>query len=928
MLSFRAATVIKISPYGRNDRKDEMTENRYYADLIDKNIRVIKMWFLKSIEEVLKEMNVDPEIGLSEEEAKDRLERYGANRLKKKKKKNIIQMFIVQLQDWLIYVLFVAVVITIFMGEYIDSIIIILVIIVNAVLGVVQEVKAGNAIEALQKMSSPRALVRRDGTVKEVDSEDVVPGDILILDAGRFIAADTRLTESANLQIEESALTGESVPSQKDATAILNDPKTPLGDRLNLVFMSTLVTYGRGVGIVVETGMNTEVGRIAGIIETEEPKTPLEIRLDELGKVIGKLAIAICIFIFITALFQGRDLTEMFLISVSLAVASIPEGLAAIVAVVLSIGVINMSRRNAIIRRLPAVETLGSVNIVCSDKTGTLTQNKMTVTRYFNTEGEVSIEREKENPATADVRLLAKAMILCSDATYENGEGTGDPTEIALLIFGDEIGINRKSLNAENRRVGELSFDSGRKLMSTLIEEDGRYTVYSKGAIDNLIKICTHILVKGEAVPITATHIRQYSDAAENMSNKALRVLGAAYRPVDSVIDSAEMEKNLILAGIVGMIDQPRIEVKSSIQKARDAGIMTIMITGDHKNTAFAIGYELGIAERIEQTITGQEVDELSDEEFADRIVNYRIFARVSPEHKVKIVRAFKAHGNIVSMTGDGVNDAPSLSIADIGVAMGITGTDVAKGAADMILTDDNYATIISAIEQGRNIYSNIKKSVIFLLTCNLGEVVAMFFTLLVGWASPLLATQLLWVNLLTDSFPAIALGMDPGDPDVMKEKPRDPKESFFAGGAGPRAIFGGILIGVLTIFAFGYGYYEHGYSPFMGSVPEDIVGYARTMAFMVLVTCQLYYSLALRNSTKSIFQIGVFSNIYLIGAIVIGLLLQLIVIYVPAIQGAFKLQMLSLRGWTMALFLGLVPLLLNEFYKIFIRISKKKSMR
>jgi len=885
------------------------------------------MWFSKSIEEVLKELNVDPLIGLSEEETKARLEKYGANRLIKKKKKSIFQMFIAQLQDWLIYVLFVAVVITLFMGEYIDTIIILAVIILNAVLGVVQEVKAGNAIEALQKMSSPRALVRRNGKVKEVDSEEIVPGDILILDAGRFIAADIRLIESANLQIEESALTGESVPSEKDPTVIHGGPKTPLGDRVNSAFMSTLVTYGRGVGVVVETGMNTEVGKIAGIIETEESKTPLEIRLDELGKIIGKLAIGICIFIFIIALLQGRNLTEMFLTSVSLAVASIPEGLAAIVAVVLSIGVTNMSRRNAIVRRLPAVETLGSVNIVCSDKTGTLTQNKMTVARYFNTEGEVSVEREKENTATTDAGLLAKAMILCSDATYESGEGTGDPTEIALLIFGDDLGINRKSLNAENRRVGEISFDSGRKLMSTLTEENGKYTVYSKGAIDNLLKICTHVLVKGEAVPITAAHKKQYSDAVEGMSNKALRTLGAAYKPVDSVIDPSEMEKDLVLVGLVGMIDLPRIEVKPSIQKAKNAGITTIMITGDHKNTAFAIGHELGIAESVEQAITGQEIDDLSDEEFINRIANYRIFARVSPEHKVKIVRALKAHGNIVSMTGDGVNDAPSLSIADIGVAMGITGTDVAKGASDMILTDDNFTTIVSAIEQGRNIYNNIKKAVIFLLTCNLGEVVTMFLTLLVGWAAPLIATQLLWINLVTDSLPAIALGMDPGDPDVMKERPRDPKESFFAGGAGLRAILGGILIGILTIFAFCYGYYEHGYSPFAESVPADIVEYARTMAFMVLVACQLYYSLAMRNNTKSIFQIGIFSNKYLIGAIVLGLLLQLIVIYVPAMQRAFNLQMLSLSGWIMALFLGFVPLLVNEIYKIFIRVSKKKIM-
>ena len=885
------------------------------------------MWFSKSKEDVLKELNVDPLIGLSEEEIRIRQGKYGPNILKKRKKKTVLQMFIAQLQDWLIYILFAAVIITLFMGEYIDAIIILLVIVLNAVLGVVQEVKAGNAIEALQKMSSPRALVRRNGTIREVDSEDVVPGDILILDAGRFIAADIRLVESANLQIEESALTGESVPSSKDAAAIHHGSKTPLGDRANSAFMSTLVTYGRGVGVVVATGMNTEVGKIAGIIETEEAQTPLEIRLDELGKTLGKLAIGICVFIFIIALFQGRDLAEMFLISVSLAVASIPEGLAAIVAVVLSIGVTNMSKKNAIVKRLVAVETLGSVNIVCSDKTGTLTQNKMTVTRYFNMEGEASVEPGEDNPASTDAKLLAKAMILCSDATYENGEGTGDPTEIALLVFGDALGIDRKSLYAASKRVDEFSFDSERKLMSTLNRENGGYTVYSKGAIDNLLKICTHVLVKGEAVPITDAHISKYADAAESMAGKALRTLGAAYKPVDDLVDPSEMEKDLILAGLVGMIDLPRIEVKPAIEKAKKAGITTMMITGDHRKTAYAIGHELGIADSLEQAVTGQEIDGFTDEEFADRVVNYRIFARVSPEHKVRIVNALQASGNIVSMTGDGVNDAPSLSTADIGVAMGITGTDVAKSASDMILTDDNFTTIISAIEQGRNIYSNIKKSVIFLLTCNLGEVVAMFFTLLAGWAAPLIATQILWINLLTDSLPAIALGMDPGDPDIMKEKPRDPKESFFAGGAGLRALSGGILIGALTIFAFWFGHYEHGYSPFAESVPADVTEYARTMAFMVLVACQLYYSLAFRNSVKSIFRIGIFSNKYLMGAIVLGLLLQLIVICVPAMQSVFKLQMLDLQGWVMAVVLGLIPLVASELHKFFIRVSRKRKM-
>lgn len=886
------------------------------------------MWFSKSTDEVLEELKVDPKQGLSDAEASARLEKHGPNKLAGKKKKSIFQMFVEQLQDWLIYVLFAAVVITLFMGEYIDAVIILVVIILNAMLGVVQEVKAGNAIEALQKISSPKALVRRGGVVKEVNSETVVPGDVLVLDAGRFIAADLRLIESANLQIEESALTGESVPSDKDASLTHENPQTPIGDRANSAFMSTLVTYGRGVGVVVGTGMHTEVGKIAEIIDTEEEsQTPLEVRLEELGKTLGKLAIGICVLIFGVAMLQGRDLAEMFLISVSLAVASIPEGLAAIVAIVLSIGVTSMSKHNAIIRRLTAVETLGSVNIICSDKTGTLTQNKMTVIKYFNPEGEVTVGREKQNSATEDAKLLAKAMLLCSDATYENGEGTGDPTEIALLLLADDLGLDRKALNASSKRVGEFSFDSDRKLMSTLNEENGQLTVYTKGAIDNLLTISSHVLEKGQVVPLTEAYKQKFYDATDNMSDKALRTLGVAYKPVDSVIDAEEMEQDLILLGMVGMIDPPRSEVKSSVEKARKAGITSMMITGDHRNTAFAIAHELGIAENINQAITGQEIQAFSDEEFSDKVAGYRVFARVSPEHKVKIVRALKAHGNIVSMTGDGVNDAPSLNAADIGVAMGITGTDVAKGASDMILTDDNFATIVSAIEQGRNIYNNIRKAVIFLLTCNLGEVVAMFLTLLVGWEAPLIATQLLWINLVTDSLPAVALGMDPGDPDVMKEKPRSPEESFFAGGGGMRAVGGGIMIGGLTILAFWFGYYEHGYSPFDDAVPTDTLENARTLAFMTLVACQLFYSLAMRNPTKSIFQVGLFSNMYLIGAIALGLTLQLVVIGIPFMQNAFNLRMLDFQGWVMVLLLGLVPLLVNELFKVFLRARQRKAL-
>ena len=875
------------------------------------------MWYSKSVEEILNELDVDPSKGLSEQEAKARLEKYGLNKLTAKKRKTVFQLFVEQLRQWLIYVLFAAVVITLFMGEYIDSIIIILVIITNAVLGVVQEVKAGKAIEALQKMTFPKVLVRRDGEVKELEAEKIVPGDILVLDAGRFVAADLRLMESANLQIEESALTGESVPSEKDAETEISDANTPLGDRANMAFRSTLISSGRGTGIVVETGMNTEMGKIAESIDSEESqKTPLEVRLDKLGKTLGKFAIAICALILVVTLIQGREWSEMFLISVSLAVAAIPEGLAAIVAVVLSIGVTSMSKKNAIVKKLAAVETLGSVNIICSDKTGTLTQNKMTVTSYFNSDKQIEVEREKQNDASDDAKFMAKAMVLSSDATYENGEGTGDPTEIALLLFADDLGIDRKKINAENKRVDEFSFDSDRKRMSTLTKENGKLTVYTKGAIGSVLSKSTRILENGKEIPITDDHKQKIKDAAARMSDEALRTLGVAYKSVDSKIGSDEMEKDLVLLGVVGMIDPPRTEVAKSIATAKTAGITTIMITGDHKNTAFAIGKELGIAENKEQVISGKELDELGEGELKERVENYRVFARVSPEHKVKIVRALKSHGNIVSMTGDGVNDAPSLNTADIGVAMGITGTDVAKGASDMILTDDNFATIVAAIEQGRNIYNNIKKSVVFLLTCNLGEVVAIFTTLLVGLEAPLIATQILWINLITDSFPAVALGMDPGSPDVMKQKPRDPKEGFITSRTAVRIAFGGVLIGALTILAYFIGYWEHGYSPFDRNAPEETLQYARTMAFIVLVVCQLFYSLALRSPSKSIFQVGFFSNKYLIGAIALGLVLQLAVMGIPFLQRAFRLQMLDWPDWLIVFALGLVPLIGKELFK------------
>jgi len=886
------------------------------------------MWFSKSQEEVLTELNVNPLTGLTSEEAIKRLDQYGMNKLKGKPKKSLFSLFLAQLKDMLIYVLLGAAIITLFIGEYVDSIIIISVVVLNAVIGVFQEFKAGKAVEALQKMTTPISLVRRDGEVKEISSEGVVPGDIIILDAGRYIPADLRLIESANLQIEESALTGESVPSSKDAKKLYVDPKTPIGDKSNMAFMSTLATYGRGEGVVVATAMETEIGKIATILDEDNNEmTPLQKRLDELGRILGFIAIGICALIFVVAIIQKRDLFEMLLTAISLAVAAIPEGLAAIVAIVLALGVTRMSKINAIVKKLPAVETLGSVNIICSDKTGTLTQNKMTVVKHYTLHNlkDVPVSDMKVQ-ASKDETDLIKSLVLCSDATYENGQGTGDPTEVALIILGNKYDLIKNNLNTSNKRVSENPFDSDRKLMSTLNEEGIGYRVHTKGAIDNLLKISNSALIDGKIIPLTEELKADYLKVTEEMSDAALRVLGVAFKDTTSIIAPEDMEKDLTIIGLVGMIDPPRLEVRDSIKEAKLAGITPIMITGDHKNTAVAIAKELGIATSINESITGAEIDELSDEVFTSSINKYKVFARVSPEHKVKIVRAFKSNGNIVSMTGDGVNDAPSLKYADIGVAMGITGTDVAKGASDMILTDDNFTTIVHAIEEGRNIYNNIKKAVIFLLSCNLGEVITIFASILFFWPVPLLPTQILWINLITDSLPAIALGIDPGDKDVMKKKPRNPKDSFFAEGAGFRALVGGSLIGLFTLLAFYFGLSEHGYNFSSNDIPEAVLTYARTMSFVVLAASQLFYSLTIRSATKSIFQIGLFSNKYLIGSIIIGFILQIGVISIPFLASAFKVHNLSLRDWGIVILFALIPLFVNEIIKFFMRVAEKKE--
>ena len=879
-------------------------------------------WHTQKIQELTQQLKTNPEKGLSENEALSRLKQYGPNQLEQKPGKSLLRMFAEQLNNALIYVLFAAVIVTVMLQEYIDAVIILVVIAVNAVLGVYQEKKASKALESLQQLTFPKSTVKRDGKITEIDASELVPGDLVMLQAGQLITADLRLTESKSLQVEESALTGESVPVDKDASEMVNGSEMPIGDRINMAFMNTTVTHGRGEGVVVATGMQTEIGKIANLIGDHlQNKTPLELKMAQLGRLLSWAAGGICVFIILLSLLQGRDLAEMFLTAVSLAVASIPEGLVAIVAVVLSMGVSRMSKNNAIVKKLPAVETLGSVNMICTDKTGTLTQNKMTVTQVVTSEGAVEIIRGQENKAIETVQLLAKGMVLASDATLDGDQSTGDPTEIALLMLADDLMLDRKQLRKAFQRVSELPFDSVRKMMSVLVKNKEQYFVFTKGALGSLLKISTHFLSEGQPVPMTDEHRDFIKSQADGLSDQALRTLALGYKVSNSEIPAEEMEKDLIFIGLTGMLDPPREEARPSIEKARKAGITTIMITGDHKNTAFAIGAELGIASDRKEVLSGTELDKIPEDKWQEILEKYRIFARVSPEHKVKIVNALKKGGNIVSMTGDGVNDAPSLQAADIGIAMGITGTDVAKGAADIILTDDNFSTIVKAVEQGRNIYSNIKKAVIFLLTCNLGEVVAMIGCLLLGWPAPLLATQLLWINLVTDSLPAIALGMDPDDPEVMKEKPRASNEGFFSHGAAGQIISGGLLIGALTGFAYWFGFHEYGFQPWDDEVPETALQNARTLAFMVLVCAQLFYSLAVRSQTRSVFQMGLLTNRRLAGAIVLGILLQIAVIYIPVVREAFRLKIPDGNGWFMIILLGTVPLIANEILKIIKRL-------
>jgi len=837
------------------------------------------------------------------EEVQRRKEKYGENKLEEQKKESLLKRFIKQFNDFMIIILLIAAVISAVVakmegsGDYIDSIIIVAIVVLNSIMGLVQEAKAEKSLEALQKMSAPVTKVRRDGRTLTVKGTDVVPGDIVILEAGNFVPADCRLINSYNLKVEESSLTGETVPVLKEASVLLTE-NTALGDTVNMAFATTIVVNGHAEGIVTETGMNTKVGKIAKMIITNEaPETPIQKKLGEVGKTLGMGCLMICAIIFVIGLLKKIEPIEMFMTSVGLAVAAIPEGLPAIVTIMLSIGVTKMAKKNSIIRKLPAVETLGSSSVICSDKTGTLTQNKMQITKIMDTKGEALND-------TSDFILELGTM--CTDVEIEENEAIGEATEVAIASCAMEHHKNKQELYAKMKRVGEIPFDSDRKMMTTIHQVNGKYRIITKGAPDVLLKRCTKCYENGNIVPLDTSKMANIEKYNNQMAENALRVIAVGYYDIDKLpntIDSKEIENHLIFVGLMGMIDPPREGVKEAVATCRRAGIKTVMITGDHIATAKAIAKDLGILRGNSYAVTGAELDEISQKQLERDIMNYSVFARVTPEHKVRIVKAFQSTGAVVAMTGDGVNDAPALKNADIGIAMGKNGTDVAKNASDMILTDDNFVTIVEAVKQGRNIFENIKKAVHFLLATNIGEIVTIFIGLLLGIKSPLLAIQLLWVNLVTDSLPAIALGLEPPEKDIMNKKPRDSKKSLFADGLWGKIFTEGIMLGMLTLLSFSIG--SHLYSVEVG----------RTMAFVSLGILELVHSFNIR-SEESIFKMGLFKNKYLIGAFALGTLLQVLVVVIPSFAEIFKLVPLAEEQWLYTVGISIIPIAVMEIQK------------
>ncbi len=905
-----------------------------------------KNWFSKSVDEVKKELLTDLEKGLTDEQISKQREKFGKNELKAQKKKSLFVKFLEQFKDFMIIALIIAAIISgvvgYMQGEGItDSIIILIVVIVNAIIGVAQEAKAEKSLEALQKLSSHSAKVMRNGILTVVPSKELVPGDIVILDTGDFVPADLRIIEAANLKSQESSLTGESVPVEK-YSEVIKDEKVGIGDRVNMLFSSSLITYGRGKGIVVETGMNTEVGKIAGIInDTEKAETPLQIKLNKLGKTLGLVALAICAFIFIIGLIYGKEPLDMFMTAVSLAVAAIPEGLAAVSTIVLAIGVQRMVKKHAIVKKLPAVETLGSATVICSDKTGTLTQNKMTVKKIFYDNKLVDIDKIEQNEIKDDLEKLVYVSMLCNDTKVgRDNELTGDPTETALVDMGFVLDF-KPELFEMLPRVGEIPFDSNRKLMTTIHKYEDKYLVYTKGGVDELLKRCNKYILNNEIKNDLNNFKNSIQNINEKMAKEALRVLAMGYKELDHMPSDEEMkniESDLIYVGMVGMIDPPREEAKVAVAKCKTAGIKTVMITGDHKITATAIAKSLGILENESEAITGAELEEMSDEDLAKNIRKYSVYARVSPEHKVRIVRAWQKNGEIVAMTGDGVNDAPALKTADIGCAMGMVGTDVAKEAADVILTDDNFATVVSAVEEGRRIYDNILKAIQFLLSSNVGEIIVLFVAILitpllskafgidVKLIEPLLPIHILWVNLVTDSLPALALAVDPAEKDVMTRKPLKPGKGIFTKGMTWRIVYQGIMIGLLTLAAFCIGlatpesslpevYNNEGVRLSNEEVKVEI---GQTMAFTVLALSELVHVFNIRNNKKSIFKTGIFNNSKLILAIAVSAALMFVILLIPSLRQIFSIPVLPLGNIIETILLVLAPLAIVELFKLF----------
>lgn len=885
--------------------------------------------YLKTSKEVMASLHTEQTIGLSDEEVKRRIHKYGENKLVSKKGRTIWAMILEQFTDFLIIILIIAAIASIGVGETVDGIVIIGIVILNAMLSVIQENKANNALEALQKMAAAKAKVLRGGKLIKVLSTELVPGDIVYLEAGDYIPADFRLFLSVNLQVNESSLTGESVSSDKDADAVI-EQEVGVGDCVNMVFAGTIVTYGRGRGIVTGTGMNTQIGQIAQMIQdVEEEKTPLQNKLADLGKLLGIACIIVCVIIFAIGIFRKMPLIEIFMTAVSLAVAAIPEGLPAVVTAVLAIGMQKMTKQNAILKKLSAVETLGSTTVICSDKTGTLTQNKMTVVRIYDgqnfwkvtgtgyrIEGDIICENNPEIVQSLGLEETIKAGVLCNDALYKKEESDiiGDPTEGALVVLGEKAGQSKSALKKEYPRIGELAFDSDRKLMSTFHKDvkaptEDTVRIYTKGAPDIILSRATHFIKDGQIIPLTEEKRAEIMDANTYFAKDALRVLGFAFKEVQQVPGDEDIERDLIFAGLSGIIDPPREEAKKAIAQCGKAGIQVVMITGDHKITGGAIAKQLGIIDDDAQSIDGLELDQYSDEELVDLVGNYRVYARVSPQHKVRIVKAIRASKNIVAMTGDGVNDAPALKQADIGIAMGITGTDVAKEAADMILTDDNFASIVAAVEEGRTIYSNIRKFIGFLISCNMGELLLIFVAMLLGKDIPLLPIHLLWINLITDSFPAFSLGLEPKEEGIMDQPPRDPNEPIIDKRMRVALPIQSITLALAAYLSFLYGHTIEIYPNTMDT--------ARTCAFITLSVGELLRAYSARSETKPLYKMKIFSNRYLNISVIVSLVLLIGVVYIPFFQPIFHTVGLTKSELSVVLALALIPLVGGELGKL-----------